>query len=71
MTLRFFALIGVIFGVLAAMMAFIITFGEYTHHYPDARTPRRLAMEAALVTFVFFLLMAMLAGVFFSVNAPD
>jgi hypothetical protein len=70
-TLRFFAMIGGVFGVLAAVMAYMITFGEYTHHFPDARMPRKLALETALVTFAVFLLLALMAGVFFTWTARD
>ena len=71
MILRFFALLGGVFGVLAALMAYVITFGEYSHHFPDAKMPRRLALEAALVAFAVFMLLALMAGVYFSWNAPD
>jgi hypothetical protein len=71
MTLRFFVLLGGVFGVLAAVMAYIITFGEYPHHFPDTRMPRKLALETALVTFAVFMLLALLTGVFFGWNTPD
>jgi len=71
MTLRFFALLGGVFGVLAAMMAYLITFGEYTHHFPDTRMPRKLALETAVVTFAVFMLLALVAGVFLGRNTPD
>ena len=51
-------LIGIIFAPLAAAMAFIITYGEYQHHYPDKTMPRKLAIEAAVGTFVFFMIIS-------------
>ena len=37
-------------------MAYLISYNEYLHHYSDKRQPRRLALQAALVTFGFFFL---------------
>jgi hypothetical protein len=54
--------IGLVFAPLAAAAAFLITYAEYVHHYPDRRQPLKLATEAALVTLVFFLVLALVAG---------
>jgi len=51
-----------IFSPLASAMAFVITYGEYLRHYPDKKQPLRLAMEAALVTFAFFVGLSFLIG---------
>jgi len=56
--------IGLFFAPLAALMAFIITYGEYQHHYPDKATPRKLAIEAAAGTFVFFMIISVVIGWF-------
>jgi len=45
-------------------MAFIITYGEYQHHYPDKAMPRKLAIEAAVGTFVFFMIISVVIGWF-------
>jgi K+-sensing histidine kinase KdpD len=55
-------LIGLVFAPVAAMMAFLITYGEYQHHYPDKATPLKLALEAAVVTFIFFLALSIITG---------
>jgi hypothetical protein len=55
-------LIGLVFSPLASAIAFLITYGEYTHHYPDKRKPVKLAIQAAWVTFVFFIVLALVVG---------
>ncbi|MGZ5425559.1 MAG: hypothetical protein ACXW2O_11355 [Candidatus Aminicenantales bacterium] len=48
-------LIALIFAPLAGVMAYIITYSEYSKHLVDKRRVRKRAMEAGLVTFLFFL----------------
>ena len=54
--------IGLIFSPLASAMAFLITYGEYVHHYPDKRQPVKLAIQAALVTLIFFIVLSLVIG---------
>jgi len=54
--------IAVILSLLAAAMAFLITYGEYAHHYPNKRDVLKAALEAAGFTFVFFLVLGLLLG---------
>lgn len=56
--------VGLVFAPLAALMAFLITYGEYQHHYPDKVMPRKLALEAAAGTFIFFLILSIVIGWF-------
>ncbi len=53
---------GSIPGFFASLIAFIITYDEYTKHYVDKRMPFRLALEAALFTFFVVLLLAIITG---------
>ena len=64
MTQTFYLLlvIGVLFGSLGALMAYLITYKEWIHHYPSPKIPRRMALETALFTFIFFLAVAMIVG---------
>lgn len=55
-------LVGIIFAPLAAIMAFIITYGEYTHHYHDKKIPLKLATEAAIFSFITFGLISLIVG---------
>lgn len=54
--------IALIFSPFATAIAFIITYGEYSHHYPNKRKPIKLATEAALVTLAFFIVLSFIIG---------
>jgi hypothetical protein len=55
MAINFMVLwIGLMLSPLAAAMAFLITYEEYSHHYADKKKPLRFALEAAGYTFVVF-----------------
>ncbi len=57
-------LVGIVFVPLAAFMAYLITYEEYRRHYPDKHKPRQLALEAAITTLIFFLLISIAIGWF-------
>jgi len=50
--------VGLVLSPLAALMAFFITYDEYLRHYPDKGTPRRIALQTAIGTLIFFLLLS-------------
>ena len=54
--------ITVILSLLAAIMAFLIIYEEYKHHYPDKRQVCKEALKAACFTFVFFLVLGFFLG---------
>ena len=58
-------LVGLIFGSLGAVMAYLITYSEWIHHYPDKKRPRKMALETAIFTFIFFMAITLLVGWFF------
>jgi len=58
--LLFYIVLASIFSVLAALSAFIITYGEYLKHYPDKKRPLKLAINMALATFAFFMILTVL-----------
>ncbi len=62
--------LGLLFAPLAAAMAYIITVGEYAHHYADKRTPVRHGLQAAAVTFLVFMALAAGAGLALQSMAP-
>ena len=64
--MKIFLVIGIVFSPIAAAMAFLITYGEYTHHYPDKKMPLKLAGQAAIFTFIVF--MAIMFGVGYFMN---
>ena len=57
--------LGGIFSLLAALMAYLITYNEWVHHYPTKKQPRKIALEAAAFAFFIFLLIAVFTGLFF------
>jgi hypothetical protein len=52
--LKTFTILGGVFGVLGALIAYVIMYHEYLQHYPDKKQPRKIALEAAIITFLIF-----------------
>jgi len=42
------------FAIIAALMAYLITYSEWAHHYPTKKEPRKHALEMAIFTLIFF-----------------
>ncbi len=57
--------IGLIFGSLGAICAYLITYKEWEHHYPSPEIPKKMAMETAIFTLIFFLAIMVIVGLFF------
>jgi K+-sensing histidine kinase KdpD len=53
---------GSIPGFFASLIAFIVTYDEYTKHYVEKKMPFRLALEAALFAFFVVLVLAIITG---------
>jgi len=49
-------------------MAFLITYEEYVHHYPDKRKALKTALKAAGFTLVFFLALGLLLAIILPVS---
>jgi len=64
--IKLVAVIGAIYSLLAALIAYIITYQEYIRHFPDNRVPRKMALRAAVAAFVFFMLLSLSAGYLFT-----
>lgn len=47
--------IAVIFGFMAAVMAYLITYMEYQHYFIDKRDVRKEALKTGKFTFGFFI----------------
>jgi hypothetical protein len=62
MSLRVIFPLGVLFAILASIMAFLITYNEYAKHFEDKRRARRDALRTGLVTFLFFCVLVFVAG---------
>ncbi|MCL4393220.1 MAG: hypothetical protein M1482_00080 [Chloroflexi bacterium] len=53
-----------IFSPIAGLIAVLITYEEFSHHYPDWKRPLRLALQAGFATVVVFFVMSMIASYF-------
>jgi len=56
--------IGLFFGLIGAIMAFLITYEEYSHHYADKRKSFKHAIQTAIFTFAVFLVLTLTAVYF-------
>lgn len=54
-------LLWLIFSPIAALMAYLITYEEYRHHFPDARQAARHSLPTGILTLVVFLLLGLAA----------
>jgi predicted ABC-type exoprotein transport system permease subunit len=50
------------FALIAAVMAYLISYNEWMHHYPTKKEPRKMALEAVVFTLIVFI-----AIIFFTV----
>jgi hypothetical protein len=55
--------IAAILSPLAAIMAFLITYDGYKHHYPEKGKARKKAFEAGIFTLAFFLALGSLLAI--------
>jgi len=52
--------IGIFLSPLAALMAFLIMYSEYSHHYTSKREPLKMALQDAFVTLILFIFISLL-----------
>jgi purine-cytosine permease-like protein len=64
-------LIGLIFSLIAAIMAYLTTYAEYERHFPDRRKARNIALESAVVFFIFFVILTIALAVVFGNGLPS
>jgi len=64
--IRISIFIGLVFSPLAALMAFLMTYNEYSHHYSDNKIPLKRSIEAGVFTFIVFMIISALIGWFLS-----
>jgi hypothetical protein len=58
-------ILGSIFGILAGASAYLITYQEYIHHFPDKIRPRKMALRMAIVAFFFFVTSIIIVWIIF------
>lgn len=61
-TFRLFFLLALIFSPVAAAFSFLVTYSEFSHHFSTKKQPLTLGIEAAVYTFVAFMVFTLGAG---------
>ena len=62
MALKLMLILGAMFSLLAGTMAFLITYNEYSKHFKDRRKAVLAALQTAVVAFLFFVALSLVAG---------
>jgi hypothetical protein len=65
MDLQLSAVLGIVFGLLAAACAFFISYHEYKNNWNFRGSPAAMALRSAAVAFAFFFVAAIALGVAF------
>jgi len=60
--LKLMLILGAMFSLLAGTMAFLITYNEYSKHFKDRRKAVLAALQTAVVAFLFFVALSLVAG---------
>jgi hypothetical protein len=63
--LQLTAALGIVFGLLAAACAYVISYGEYKRNWNFRGSAVKLALRSAAVTFGFFFVAALLLSAIF------
>ena len=61
-----FLIIGLIFSPIAAVMAFLIIYEQYSHHNLTKKQQFKIAMQTGLLALVAFIILALGIGFFLS-----
>jgi hypothetical protein len=59
-------LIGIPFSLVAGVFIFLLSYREYSHHFPDKRKPLKMSFESALFAILFFIALSIIMGVVLS-----
>ena len=62
--LKIIVVVGMACSSMADLMAYVITFNEYSHHFAERRDAVKQSLEAAGVTFLFFVALTAAIGFF-------
>lgn len=69
--LKFSIGLGIIFGIIAGLMVFLISYNEMIKHYPSGIFPRKLALQSAVIAFLFFLVLGFIISLFVQGRPPS
>jgi len=53
----FALVVGGVFGILASLCAFVISYGQYHNQFMDTNKPMQLSLQAAMTAFIVFFLL--------------
>jgi len=53
-------------AVVAAMMAYLISYNEWRHHYPTKEEPRKIALKTSIFTLIIFGVIIIFMAILFS-----
>lgn len=65
MAFAFLVIIGLSFGLFAALMAFLITYGEYSRHFMAKSRALKISLETAFIVLIVFAVIAVIMGFVF------
>jgi hypothetical protein len=54
--------IGLVFGLVGALMAFLITYGEYSRHFMAKKRALKISLETAFVMLGIFITIALIVA---------
>ena len=63
MGLKIALIVGLLFSILASLIAFIITYGEYSHHLIEKKKIFKHSIEAGLFVFVTFIIITTIIAI--------
>ena len=63
----FFLLVGAVFGIVAGLMTFLISYNELIKHFADKRIPIKVSLNSAMVSLVFFVILGYIIGFFIKI----
>ncbi|HEK85846.1 MAG: hypothetical protein ACPLZD_07415 [Candidatus Saccharicenans sp.] len=68
---RLAIVLALVFSPVAALSSYLITYAEYKRHFPeDLRRARKFSLTFALMSFIFFTMMIILAVIFIDKFLP-
>jgi len=62
--------IGLFFSVIAGLMAFLVTYGEYSHHFAEKNKILKHSIEAGIFAFVSFVIIITFIATFLTKMFP-
>jgi len=55
--------IGIPFSIIAGIFVFLLSYREYSRHFPDKGKPLKMSFESAFFAFSFFIILSIIIGI--------